>query len=389
MCKSSLAIAVAAATLSAPAAAHDDTWYVEADVGAAYGRNLDFAVLPGSTGLGLTPGTRAATLDPASGFDAGAIFGHDFGSFRLEAEGSYRRQSARAMVVATATPANPYYPRAAASGRTRTLSFMVNALFDLGPDDGPQLFAGGGAGYSHAQIDARAQPAASTAFAINGADDGFAWQALAGARYPLTDRIDIGVKYRYFDQGALDIPASYTATGTGAAAGSDTVRTRVRSHSALLTLSYSFLPPPPPPAEAIEVTPPEPDAAPPAEPQTPLPPPCSKGRYIVFFDWDKAEISAEAAAVLDSAVAAYGNCARVPVMLAGHTDRSGSGAYNQTLSERRSRSVTQYLIAHGVADSAISSQGFGEANGRVQTADGVRELQNRRVEITLGPGSGT
>ncbi|MCL4671637.1 MAG: flagellar motor protein MotB, partial [Sphingomonadaceae bacterium] len=58
------------------------------------------------------------------------------------------------------------------------------------------------------------------------------------------------------------------------------------------------------------------------------------------------------------------------------------------LSERRNASVRQYLSGRGIPDGRISSQGFGESQLRVPTADGVRELQNRRVEITYGPNSG-
>ena len=115
---------------------------------------------------------------------------------------------------------------------------------------------------------------------------------------------------------------------------------------------------------------------------------CNKGPYIVFFDWDKSDITPEAASILDSAVTAYGSCANVPIMLAGYADRSGSAQYNQGLSERRNASVQAYLTSRGVPSGAITSQGFGENNPRVPTADGVRELQNRRVEITYGPGSG-
>jgi OOP family OmpA-OmpF porin len=114
---------------------------------------------------------------------------------------------------------------------------------------------------------------------------------------------------------------------------------------------------------------------------------CNKGPYIVFFDWDKSDITAEAATILDSAVSAYGSCARVPVMIAGYADRSGSPGYNQGLSDRRAVNVRGYMTSHGVSDGAITTQGFGENNNRVPTADGVRELQNRRVEITYGPGS--
>ncbi|MBO9499715.1 MAG: OmpA family protein, partial [Novosphingobium sp.] len=62
--------------------------------------------------------------------------------------------------------------------------------------------------------------------------------------------------------------------------------------------------------------------------------------------------------------------------------------YNVGLSNRRNASVQSYLTGKGIPASAITAKGFGEANPRVPTADGVRELQNRRVEITYGPGSG-
>ena len=108
----------------------------------------------------------------------------------------------------------------------------------------------------------------------------------------------------------------------------------------------------------------------------------------MFFDWDRSDITPEAATILDNAVTAYGNCASVPIMLAGHADRSGRPAYNQGLSEGRNVSVRGYLTTHGVSDGSITAQAFGESMPRVPTADGVRELQNRRVEITYGPGSG-
>jgi outer membrane protein OmpA-like peptidoglycan-associated protein len=108
----------------------------------------------------------------------------------------------------------------------------------------------------------------------------------------------------------------------------------------------------------------------------------------VFFDWDRSDITPEAATVLDSAVTAYGSCESIPIMLAGHADRSGSATYNVGLSERRNASVRSYLTARGIPGGAISGQAFGESENRVPTADGVRELQNRRVEITYGPGAG-
>lgn len=88
------------------------------------------------------------------------------------------------------------------------------------------------------------------------------------------------------------------------------------------------------------------------------------------------------------AVGAYGSCQSVPVMLAGHADRSDTATCNVGLSQRRNASVRSYLTGRGIPDGNITSQAFGESRNRVPTADGVRELPNRRVEITYGPGPG-
>ncbi len=108
----------------------------------------------------------------------------------------------------------------------------------------------------------------------------------------------------------------------------------------------------------------------------------------MFFDWDQSEITTEAATVLNSAVTAYSDCGSANIMLAGHTDRSGSVTYNVGLAERRNASVQSYLTGRGIPGARISTEAFGESMPRVATADGVRELQNRRVEVTYGPGSG-
>ena len=76
------------------------------------------------------------------------------------------------------------------------------------------------------------------------------------------------------------------------------------------------------------------------------------------------------------------------VMLAGHADRSGGLSYNVGLSQRRNTTVRGYLESKGVSAGAISTQAFGESQSRVVTADGEREPQNRRVEVSYGPGSG-
>ena len=108
----------------------------------------------------------------------------------------------------------------------------------------------------------------------------------------------------------------------------------------------------------------------------------------MFFEWDKSDVTPEAAAILDGAIAQYQNCGSAKVMLAGHADKSGSASYNVGLSQRRDDSVQAYLTAHSIPAGVITSEAFGESRPRVETADGVREVQNRRVEVTYGPGSG-
>ena len=355
-----IGMALASSALATPSLARDDSWYIEADAGGVIVEDMQNLVSPGF-----------GTLDTKVGYDVGGIIGYDFGGFRLEAETSYRRAKIEAFNVSSATT----FTTASSSlaGNVSALSFMVNGLLDFGADDSLQGFVGGGAGVGRVKLIA---DATGTTFDFNDSDTGFAWQALAGIRYPVTDHVDIGMKYRLYNQDNVNLVSTGTRPPTD---------TRFRSHSMMLTLGYNF-------GGAVEMVPvPVPIPVPVPAPE-PVPvvvaPVCEKGPYIVFFDWDKSDITPEAATILDSAVTAYANCASVPIMLAGYADRSGSVTYNQGLSERRNTAVTAYLADHGIPGGAITSQGFGESNNRVPTADGVRELQNRRVEITYGPGSG-
>jgi len=107
------------------------------------------------------------------------------------------------------------------------------------------------------------------------------------------------------------------------------------------------------------------------------------GPFIVFFDWNKSDITPEAASILDNAAQAYATTGNAQVMLAGYTDTSGTASYNMGLSQRRADAVKAYLAGKGVPDAALQTQAFGETKLLVQTADGVREPQNRRVEIVI------
>ena len=112
------------------------------------------------------------------------------------------------------------------------------------------------------------------------------------------------------------------------------------------------------------------------------------GSFFVFFDWNKADVTADAGATLDNAAAAYQQAGTGTVSLAGLADRSGSSRYNIVLAQRRVDAVKAYLIGKGVPEASIVSLAVGEGRPPIPTAAGVREPQNRRVEITFGPGSG-
>lgn len=106
--------------------------------------------------------------------------------------------------------------------------------------------------------------------------------------------------------------------------------------------------------------------------------------YRVFFDWAKPELTRDAETTLDEIVAAYPSSRPSRIDVAGHTDRSGSDSVNFAASRRRAEVVKSYLAARGVPAAAIRVSAFGERRPIVPTEDGVREGQNRRVEISFG-----
>jgi outer membrane protein OmpA-like peptidoglycan-associated protein len=69
----------------------------------------------------------------------------------------------------------------------------------------------------------------------------------------------------------------------------------------------------------------------------------------------------------------------------GYTDTSGTKRYNLGLSRRRADAIRAALVADGIPANRIGVAGYGEENLRVPTPDGIREPQNRRVEIMIAP----
>ncbi len=151
--------------------------------------------------------------------------------------------------------------------------------------------------------------------------------------------------------------------------------------------------PAPPPAPAAE-----PPAPPPPAPVGPQKPAFEKFTFSAetLFAFDKADIRPDAAGILDDVVAKMNKYPEVELILVtGHTDRIGTSAYNQKLSDRRASAVRNYLVNKGVDGSRVQSVGRGESEpvvacGNVKGKDSgsnkalVQCLQpNRRVVIEI------
>jgi OOP family OmpA-OmpF porin len=362
MRKFAVVLALASTALATPALAKDKSWYVGVEGGAMIVEDIQYDI--GAV-------NKAASVDHDYGYDVGGVLGYDFGVFRVETETSYRKASVDGYRSSVATPSVPVGSYGNAGGSTSALSFMLNGLLDFGPDDGIQGFVGGGVGVARV----KAKYGITNSDFVNDSDTVFAYQGLAGIRAPLSEHVDATLKYRFFNADNVKL---IDVNNNG-------MEGRYRSHSILGGLTYNFgspTPPPPPPAPVVEAAPA------PVAPPAPVEVVCSPGPFIVFFEWDKSDITPEAASILDNAVTQYQSCGNAQVMLAGHADKSGSASYNVGLSQRRADSVKAYLSSHAIPETVISTEAFGESRPRVDTADGVREVQNRRVEVTYGPGSG-
>ena len=196
-----------------------------------------------------------------------------------------------------------------------------------------------------------------------------AYQFILGGAVPIPSvrGLAMTVEYRFFGMGsrkynvatqaAFDAPVTF---GT-AKLGNDF------NHSLMFGLRYNFGQPPPPP-------PPAPAAVPAQAPAR---------SYLVFFDWDKATLSDRARQIIKEAADNSAHVQYTRIEVNGYTDTSGTPKYNLDLSVRRARAVEAELVKNGVPKSAITIQGFGDTHLLVPTGPGVREPQNRRVEIII------
>ena len=131
-------------------------------------------------------------------------------------------------------------------------------------------------------------------------------------------------------------------------------------------------PPPPAPVTSAPVAAPAPTQATPPD-------------YTVYFDLDSWTLTAEDLAVITNAINTARAGGQSHITVVGHTDTSGSAAYNQRLSVRRANVVVEALVDMGARRAAIQASGVGKTDLAVPTPDGVKEAKNRRSVITLIP----
>jgi len=337
---------LALAAVSFIAGAHAQTLYIGGEGGWA---NLQDQ--RDKLGIARAPNLRSQFSD---GYAVGAKIGYEMGPWRLEEEYQYRFNDLNRIRAGGFTVPG-------ARGHREAHAAMTNLLYDFNmPTFGIPVTPHVGAGVGAVNLVERARVPAGRL--LRGDDWVFGYQAIAGVRYNMTPNLALDLDYRYL--------ATTDATFRLAAAPAVRYKSGYESHNLMASLVYRFGAPAPLPPPV-------------AAPLPPAPPPVSRRVFLVFFDWDRATITSDGMAVIQQAADAYRAGGRVQIQVTGYTDRSGSPGYNQRLSERRANAVAGALARLGVARNDMAVGGRGENDNRVPTADGVREPQNRRVEIVF------
>ena len=312
-------------------------------------------------------GTSRVELNQNFGFNGNLAIGYGLGNgFRFEIQGDFLR-SAVHNIGGTPFPTS-------ASGTVRTWGVMGNAIFDL--DIGNRYifpYLGVGAGYQWTNLNSltATQPNGPFAFSTNGQAGSFAWQAIAGASFPIPNMpgLSITADYRFMDiLGGEKFYGTTIGAGGGSASTSEFKMHNQFNNEVVIGVRYALFTPRPP------VT---------ASAPAPVPAPAAARTYLVFFDWDKATLSDKARQVVKEAADSSTRVQYTRIEVNGYTDTSGTPQYNQGLSMRRAQAVAAELVKNGVPKTAIAIQGFGETRLLVPTGPNVREPQNRRVEIVI------
>ncbi|MFM7608749.1 MAG: OmpA family protein [Alphaproteobacteria bacterium] len=327
--------------------------YLGAGVGANY---LDKT---GITGTYDSPPERleGASVDFNWGYVGVLSLGWGFGNgLRAEIEGSYRSNDTATYRYANTT-------QSGTNGTVTSYGAMLNVLYDFnlgGALGGIAPYIGVGAGYiwqDYSNVGSRVSPTDTDFY--NGTSGAFGGQAIVGLSLPISSvpGLALTAEYRFMMTSGHNLDSN-TVGGVQLPANVDVDN---KNHSLLIGLRYAF------------------NAAPAVAAAAPV---AAARTFLVFFDWSKADLTDRARQIIGEAASSRGaGVTRIEVN--GFTDRSGPADYNMGLSQRRANAVAAELVRRGVPRNEIVTRGFGEENNLVPTADGVREPQNRRVEIIL------
>ena len=277
-----------------------------------------------------TPFGASGTLYPSTGWAAGGMIGYDFVGPRVELEGIYRSNQA----TVGSGPFNAF------GASKDDVAIMANVLYDFNAGGTIVPYIGAGAGIAFVRTSA-----------LGGSTDTtqFAYQAILGVGYNIDPMFRVNLDARYYGT------TNPYFQGTGYSN---------NNISTMLSLQVKF-------------------GAPPAPPPPAAAPPVQAASFMVFFDWDRSNLSQQALNTIKQAADQFRATGKARITATGHTDTSGPENYNMALSLRRANTVKDALVRDGVPATAISVVGMGEKGLLVPTADGVREPQNRRVEIVL------
>ena len=298
------------------------------------------------------------------GYNVGGRAGIEWGSWRFEEEFRFQNNDSSS-VTFNGLPAGlcggvgtgGCTARVGASGDRRAYAIMTNAIYDFHAFPGffgisPHI----GVGIGAVGLEERLRPRGAGTL-VSDTQWEFGYQGIVGLRYNINPSLILDVDYRYLG----------TTDPTFRTVGGFRYRSDYESHNLVASLSYRFGPP-----AAAVVAPPAP----------PAPPPVTRRVFLVFFDWDRDTITPDGMRIVQQAAEAS-RTAQVQIQVTGYTDASGSAGYNQRLSERRANNVANALVQFGVPRQQMVISGRGKNDQRVPTADGVREPQNRRVEIVF------
>lgn len=353
MKKTSVSLLAFAAALFVAPAAHADTtpgWYAGAGAGAT------FPVDPTEH----SPEGKHQLKDHSTNLDLLANGGYAFAN-GLRVEGEYFHNQYNTKTVENVVVRGLNVGDRAAGGHLINNAVFANGFYDLKTGTIFSPYVGAGIGPDFVKVN----HVGANGYDLNGSAVVAAYQGIAGVSAQLDHNWAVTADYRYV--ASFDPKVDESRGGEG--------RMDNASHNVVLSVRYSFGAPEP-------VAKPTPVVVKAVEPKAAAIAPVSQN-YTVFFDFDKATLTPEAKHIIASAAQQYNKDGIAKIIVTGHTDTSGSAAYNQKLSERRAAAVKDELKKLGVETHNIKEVGVGKDDLLVPTADGVREAQNRRAEIVI------